>query len=319
MEWISWNSDKARIWAGNCLRAYPDDYIVVDIETTGLNPEKDEIIEIAAVRYSDNRKVDSFNCLVKPSRPVTEEIIALTGIDNVMLEHAMDTKTALLNFYNFVTEDRDQAKLHDFCKMDNPILMAYNAPFDIGFLYDKLLKYHNLYLNNDFVDVLLLAREQTPQLEHHRQIDMANLFHISTKGAHRAENDTRVCNAVYQKLKEMKFKGYREPLQCKELEVNESVIANKPLAGRNFYVSGYMQHSTKFNLLNLIYGLGGNIDRHFEDHTDCIVLGLGEKSILESEEIKYATNIKNNLGRLKIFREETFIKGLLKKNYACVI
>lgn len=315
MEWINWNSSQNRTWAGSCLKAFPDDYIVIDIETTGLNSEKDDIIEISAIKYSDNRKVASFHRLLKPTKPLENSIIQLTGITNEMLEQATEPNDALLDFYNFVTEDKDQQKVLKLDKVENPILMAYNAPFDIGFLYDHLAKQLNLYLSNDFVDVLLLARKLVPNMAHHRQVDMAKYFHISTEGAHRAGDDTRMCNAVYQRLKEMFYKTYQEPLQCKELAINRNAAAKSPLAGKNFYVSGYMQFSTKYALKNLIAGLGGSLDSHFQEHTDCVILGLGKKSELETDEIKYAANIKRNIGYIKIYKEETFIKGLLQKDY----
>lgn len=65
---------------GNSLLLFPNDYTVIDIETTGLSPEYDEIIEICALKYRNKTLIDKFCSLVKPTSPVDEYITSLTGI-----------------------------------------------------------------------------------------------------------------------------------------------------------------------------------------------------------------------------------------------
>lgn len=161
---------------------FPEDYCVVDIETTGLDPETCEIIEIAAVRYRNGIKEAVFSTFVKPEHHIPEFITGMTGIDDTMVENAPDIKTAILDFYNFAGSD---------------MLMGYNVNFDINFLYDNLLRCHGIYLQNDFVDVLRFSRKVLTLLPDRRQTTVAAHYGIEIAGAHRAARDCEICNACY--------------------------------------------------------------------------------------------------------------------------
>ena len=78
-----------RIYKGASLLTLPDDdFTVIDIETTGLDPRYCEIIEISAMKYSSGQNIGTFSTLVKPSEPIDEYITSLTGITNDMLKSA---------------------------------------------------------------------------------------------------------------------------------------------------------------------------------------------------------------------------------------
>lgn len=172
---------------GKSRIAFPEDYCVVDIETTGLSPEDCEIIEIAVVRYRGGRRTDAFTTLVKPESAITPFITELTGISNDMVKDAPCISDAIKAFYEFVGED---------------MLMGYNVNFDINFLYDNLLKCHGIYLENDFVDVLRFARKVLPLMPDRKQTSVAAHYGINITGAHRAEKDCEICNACYKCLRD---------------------------------------------------------------------------------------------------------------------
>lgn len=172
---------------GKSRIAFPEDYCVVDIETTGLSPEECEIIEIAAVRYRNGEKSAVYNTLVKPHSTISPFITDLTGITNEMVKDAPDIETAIMDFYKFAGDD---------------MLMGYNVNFDINFLYDNLLRCHGIYLSNDFVDVLRFARRVLTLLPDRRQTTVAAHYGIEIKGAHRAEKDCEICNACYLYLRD---------------------------------------------------------------------------------------------------------------------
>ncbi|WP_303824300.1 PolC-type DNA polymerase III [Ruminococcus flavefaciens] len=172
---------------GKSRIAFPKDYCVVDIETTGLSPEECEIIEIAAVRYRNGVKSEVFNTLIKPQNPISAFITGLTGITNDMVNDAPDISEAIKAFYDFAGND---------------MLMGYNVNFDINFLYDNLLRCHGIYLENDFVDVLRFARKVLPLMPDRKQTSVAAHYGIEIKGAHRAEKDCEICNACYVHLRE---------------------------------------------------------------------------------------------------------------------
>lgn len=172
---------------GKSRIAFPEDYCVVDIETTGLSPEECEIIEIAAVRYRNGEKSDVFTTLIKPDRAISPFITELTGITNEMVADAPDISQAVMEFYKFAGND---------------MLMGYNVNFDINFLYDNLLRCHGIYLENDFVDVLRFARKVLPLMPDRKQTSVADHYGISITGAHRAEKDCEICNACYKCLRD---------------------------------------------------------------------------------------------------------------------
>ena len=181
---------------GKSRIAFPEDYCVVDIETTGLSPEECEIIEIAAVRYRNGEKSAVFSTFVKPCSAISSFITGLTGITNEMVADAPDISEAIMAFYKFVGDD---------------MLMGYNVNFDINFLYDNLLRCHGIYLENDFVDVLRFARKVLPLMPDRKQTSVAAHYGINIKGAHRAEKDCEICNACYKCLRdEMRRQGAEE-------------------------------------------------------------------------------------------------------------
>lgn len=180
------NMEQIRRFKGKSLLAFPKDYTVIDIETSGISPTDSEIIEISAVRYRNCEKTDEFSTLVKPQKRISYFITQLTGITNDMVRYAPDIACATAAFYNFIGND---------------ILMGYNVNFDINFLYDGLMRYHDIPLRNDFVDVLRFARKALPKLSNRRQTTVAAFYGINISGAHRALNDCEICNACYNELK----------------------------------------------------------------------------------------------------------------------
>ena len=108
---------------GKSLIDIPNNYVVFDIETTGLDPEFDEIIEIGAVKIKDGIKIDTFNSLIKPEYEIDEFITELTGITNEMVENAPSIDEVLPKFMDFIKDY---------------IIIGHNVNFDINFFYDNL-------------------------------------------------------------------------------------------------------------------------------------------------------------------------------------
>lgn len=175
-----------RPYKGKSLWEFPADYTVVDIETNGLSSSVCEIIEISAVRYRACEKAATFSTLIKPTRPIDPFITSLTGITDAMVENAPEITPVLTEFERFVAND---------------VLLGYNVNFDVNFLYDNMMRYLERPLANDFLDVLRLTRRALPALENHRQTTVAAHLGISVVGAHRAEADCLICNAIYNTLK----------------------------------------------------------------------------------------------------------------------
>ncbi len=175
-----------RLKKGKSLFEFPENFTVVDIETTGLSAAGAEIIEISALRYRSGEKTAVFSSLLKPRYAIPYFITELTGITNAMVKDAPERTGVLSEFYDFVGRD---------------VIVGHNVNFDVNFLYDEISSYLGKDLENDFVDVLRLSRYYLPFLPSHKQTAIAEYFSISSEGAHRAVRDTEICAENFFRLK----------------------------------------------------------------------------------------------------------------------
>lgn len=172
--------------SGRQLFCYMSDYTVFDLETTGVNPMQDEIVEISAIRVRNGAATDTFSTLVRPGRPMPPAASAVNGITDAMLAGAPDIREALPGFLAFAGED---------------VLVGHNiACFDMRFLNRAAAGLGRGPLQNDYVDTLPLARRRLPQLSHHRLVDLAAYLKIGTEGAHRALSDCVMNQQCYEAL-----------------------------------------------------------------------------------------------------------------------
>lgn len=161
----------------------PQRFIVFDLETTGLDPQRDEIIEIGAIRVNrDSIHHETFQMLVKPTRDVPEQITSLTGITQAMLDaEGVPIEEALPAFLNFVGDLR---------------LVAYNAEFDLGFL-EKAAARQSRTIHNSVSCALKMARRAWPGRRSYRLADLAKDGNLSGLNAHRALGDSERALIVY--------------------------------------------------------------------------------------------------------------------------
>src|SRR5512136_84858 len=119
-----------------------DSIVALDIETTGLEPQKDAIIEIGAVRFYGNRIEDEWTSLINPGRKIPPFITQLTGINDHMVLEAPNIQNVLTDLRQFVG--------------DAPIL-GHNVGFDLSFL-----RRHGLFRSNDIQDTYEIASIMLP-------------------------------------------------------------------------------------------------------------------------------------------------------------
>lgn len=162
------------------------DYTIVDLETTGLSPAKNEIIEISALKIRDNKVVEKFTTLVKPDGEINSFISELTGITNDMVQTAPKINSVLPDFIDFVKND---------------CIIGHNIEFDLRFLRHNYNKYFTNSLDNKSLDTVKLARKFCPNLGSYKLENLAKQFNISTKGHHRALNDCEMTFQLYNAIR----------------------------------------------------------------------------------------------------------------------
>lgn len=298
---------KDRKYKGKHLVAMPDSYVLIDIETTGLSYEYDEIIEIGAIRVENNKIVDEFSELIYYP-DLSKFIIYLTGISQFELNQARKIEDVLLDFSKFIKKD--------------DIILGYNVHFDINFLYDSFEKYINYKFTNDFVDIMRFSQKfLLKKLGAIKLAVVSDYFNIEYEKRHRALQDCFTTKAVYDNLKVIlkqkigSIENYNKHLLDTEdltLEVNtETMIYNK-----SFLFTGKLESITRQEASVRVLKKGGIIAKSVNQNLDYLVMGCFDycKSVngnLSSKHKKAIELLKNGFD-IKIIDEKTFLDLLLE-------
>ena len=160
------------------------EYVAFDLETTGLSSQKDEIIEIGAVRMQGGKELERFQTFVNPRRRLEQKIVELTGITDAMLADAPSIETVLPEFLEFVG-DR--------------VLVAHNADFDTGFIREACRK-QGLPYGFTSVDTLILSQNLLPHLNKFKLDVVSNALSLPDFNHHRAGDDAVTCGLIFHKL-----------------------------------------------------------------------------------------------------------------------
>lgn len=166
-----------------------DTYIILDLETTGLDPDKDYIIEIGVIKVVDGKKADGYQCYVRQEKEIPEKISGLTGISNEeLLLKGIDERKAVSELLEFIGGNT---------------VLGYNIKFDISFI-NKACERHGIENSvKKTRDVMALARRKIEEIENYRLETVAKYFKIETKDLHRALSDCELVYRIYSKLNEI--------------------------------------------------------------------------------------------------------------------
>src|SRR6266540_4618577 len=157
--------------------------VAIDIETTGLDEDREAIIEVAAVRFNGRRVEDEFSTLINPNRHIPEFITGLTGIDDAMVRQAPHMREIARDLEGFVE--------------DCPIL-GHNIKFDIGFLRKA-----GLFQFNQTIDTYELASVLMPSASRYNLGALGQQLGIPLPATHRALDDAKVTMAAFNRLFEI--------------------------------------------------------------------------------------------------------------------
>lgn len=298
-------------------------YTLLDLETTGLSADIDEIIEVSAIRVRNNQIVDTFSSLVRPSSfDIPAKIVELTGINANMLKKAPE-KTEVLNvFINFIGDD---------------VLVGYNTPFDLGFLDENILNPPD----NNYVDILSLVKKILPKIPKKSLESVCEYFDIDNENAHRGLVDCERTKAVYECLKDTVEKNYGSvdtfvkairrgtPLGLSKSyydvrPVSDFVPKNydfdktHPAFGMYFVFTGELEKMDRNTAMQKVVDLGGYLNSSVCKKTNYLVCGSIEgnrfvKGRKTSKREKAETMIAEG-ANIKILTEKKFYDMIDFKN-----
>ncbi len=190
---------------GNDNTEFSGEFIVFDVETTGLSPATDRLTEIGAVKIQNGVIVDEFNTFVNPGIPIPAKITELTGINNEMVANAPKENEALQKFI-------------EFC--GNSTLIAHNADFDMSFINSATTRCDIDY-SPTYIDTVPMARSLLPDIKNHKLDTVANALKLPEFNHHRACDDAKILGHIFIKFIDM--------LEAKECKCTADI--NSALAG----------------------------------------------------------------------------------------
>jgi DNA polymerase III subunit alpha, Gram-positive type len=164
------------------------EYVVLDLETTGLSKRRHGITEIAAVKVKKNKVVDKFQCLVNPEQRIPSFITRLTGITNDMVKDADPINKVLPGFIEFLGDAH---------------IIAHNASFDYGFIEHNAKKHLDVCIENPRLCTRKLANRLLPELPSKKLGCICEHFEIVNEQAHRAMSDVLATTEVFYKFMDM--------------------------------------------------------------------------------------------------------------------
>jgi DNA polymerase-3 subunit alpha (Gram-positive type) len=170
------------------------EYVCVDLETTGLSPKENEIIEIGAVRVINNEVVEVFSELIRPSVSIPSRITMITGISNSMVKNKDDITKVLPRFIKF---------------LGGLPIIAHNINFDYGFLLEKASK-QKITLDCMGVDTLRIARGLMQELSSKSLASLCEHYNVINANAHRASDDAIATVKIFECMKKDYIEDYPE-------------------------------------------------------------------------------------------------------------
>ncbi len=298
-------------------------FIVFDVETTGLSATYDKIIELAAVKMYQGNVIEKFERFVNPHHALSATTIELTGITDDMVQNAPEIEQVIQDFFEFIGDS---------------ILVAHNASFDMGFLYEGYRRTGIDFFSHPVIDTLELARFLHPELKTHRLGSLAKRFNIELTQAHRAIFDCEATGYLLMHLlKEAEEKNIQyhddfnkhvgqgdsykraRPSHCTILAVNDEGLKNLFKLVSLSHISTFYRvpRITRSTLqkhrAGLIIGSGCDKGEVFE--------GLMQKPLEQVEEIAkfydyleiHPKEVYSHLLEMELVRDEWNLEDIIRK------
>lgn len=178
------------IFSAKYIERCRERFIAFDLETTGLSPESDRIIEISAILFEGFEPVNKFSTLVNPGMHIPPSASAVNGITDSDVKNAPGETQAIRQFCDFVGND---------VLSGDVVLVAHNALFDIKFLLHAMSR-SGIDADLNFQDTLYMSRKWSIETEDHKLGTLAKHFGFEQSQAHRAGSDAEVCGKIFVEL-----------------------------------------------------------------------------------------------------------------------
>lgn len=322
----------------NSIISFPDEFIVLDIETTGLSPTYDSIIEISALRVENGVIVSKFSSLTKPDSyfmplfPKEDEAVylysddgmpyyyvdnfisELTGITNEMLNGAPDLKDVLSDFTPFISDS---------------IVIGHNVSFDINFIAHNLKRLFEVDLEITYVDTMRVARKLFKEEKHHRLADVAGYLDISLDSSklHRSLYDCELTLNCYQSMfniiptkygslddfsnsfnRHYRMQDNFDPRKL--LPESSEIDDSNPFFNKECIFTGSLDKMVRKEAQQIVVNLGGSCGKGITKKTNYLILGNNDycKSIKDGKSNKHkrAEELKSDGFDIDIMPEDVF-------------
>jgi len=193
---------------------FPDEYVVLDFETTGFEPVKSRIIEVSLIKVKNSLIVEEFSTLVNPEVRISNEIISITGITNEMIAEAPKIYEVIQKVVTMIGESP---------------LVAHNAEFDLKFLVSAINGLTDDFeLNFPVIDTVDYARQYYPNLNNHKLETIKKYLGLDYS-SHRSLHD---CYTTHKLLE-----------SCKEIYINTKELKEY---GRNQLMNSFSDEEKQF-------------------------------------------------------------------------
>lgn len=239
-----------------------DDYIVLDLETTGLSKTQDRVVEIGLIRVSGGEIVDEYSTLVNPEIHIPAEASRINGI--------YDSDVSSAPRYSDVAE-----KLADM--LIGQTILGYNVTFDLAFIKNL---FEECYISGDikYFDVLYYAKRILPELRNHKLGTVSEYLNVPTKPEHRALDDAKATYFVFCECKrkfELKRKAEAEARKIERERIKKEraeKYKSSPLFDIAFAFTGVFSKDRE-EIEKLATSVGGFVREKVTSKTDYLVVG----------------------------------------------
>ncbi len=289
---------------GQSLLALLDNYVAIDIETTGFDSRFNDIIELAAICVSNGQITGKFQSLVKLDYEIPPYIADLTGISDLMISTAPKLCDALPKFLDFVGDS---------------VVVAHNANFDINFIYDYTRLFDLPPFSNDFVDTCRLSKRAFPEWENHKLETLIRNLGIAETVEHRSLSDCIQAHRCYEAIKDyvrihdINLSTHYSHFNSMSRHITATTNhfnPDSPVYGKLFVFTGALERMTRQEAMQVVVDAGGQCGDGVTQKTDYLVLGNTDYCAAlkgkKSNKQKKAEKLKTDGLDIEIISENVF-------------